>query len=668
MSKPEGNLYYRPDIDGLRALAVCFVILYHAFPHSFRGGFIGVDVFFVISGYLIGGIILRELSAGTFSLLHFYSRRILRIFPALILMLAVVLLVGHFVLFPDEYQSLGKHTLGGAAFVANLVYWSEVGYWDVSATLKPLLNLWSLGVEEQFYIIIPVLLMFIWKKQYRLLTVIVLLMLTSLACNLCFHRSKLELDFYAPFTRFWEIFAGIALAALSEYTVLMRPAWLKLDYGLARVFRRDAVPNDGTYADNLLALAGLVCLVVGLLVCRLDRTFPGQRVLWPVFGAFLIIAAGQRSWLNRRILSNKLAVGLGLISYPLYLWHWPLLSYATILGGELAGERKWLFIRLTCVLIALLLALLTYFLIERPIRFGKGSRNLKVCALLLLMIFIANAGFCVFKWSKYINSTMNVQKKYDALSINTYDGGSMSQYEYKFYKLDSAHHHNLSSIETVAVIGDSHANADFPGIAEKNESIGLDTAWMAFLPDDVRHDDHQRKHVIDILKSANYINHIFIFMRGVLYLYGEDIDFINPKYAMNGKFKSLLQNTVDELNDAGKHVYIVSENPVFDKKYNNVRNFIRRPFALNTIEFPMMIKEDVYKHQKEYLDILKEIKGADIINGLDVFCPNGICVMFDEDGMPLYVDGNHLSPHGSRYLVKNLLEPYLLEIAGWEKE
>lgn len=128
MNKPADRLNYRPDIDGLRALAVGFVVLYHAFPASFSGGFIGVDIFFVISGFLIGGIILRGLSTNSFSLLHFYSRRILRIFPALILVLCTVLLAGHILLFPDEYRALGKHTASGAGFIANLVYWSEVGY------------------------------------------------------------------------------------------------------------------------------------------------------------------------------------------------------------------------------------------------------------------------------------------------------------------------------------------------------------------------------------------------------------------------------------------------------------------------------------------------------------------------------------------------------------
>ncbi|MCH5277323.1 MAG: acyltransferase [Desulfovibrionaceae bacterium] len=659
--------FYRPDIDGLRALAVCLVLCYHAFPHDFKSGFVGVDVFFVISGYLIGGIILRGLSAGSFSLLHFYSRRILRIFPALLLMLPVVLLAGHFLLFPDEYQALGKHTLGGSAFVANLVYWSEIGYWDVSATLKPLLHLWSLGVEEQFYIISPLLLIFAWKRQYNLLVLSIVLMLASLASNFYFFRRSPSLDFYAPFTRFWEIFSGIVLAALPGHAARLRPAWLKFDHGVARVLRRDVESADGTCASNLLAVLGLACLVAALLVCRVNRYFPGYSALWPVCGAVLIIAAGQRSWLNRRIFSHKLAVGVGLISYPLYLWHWPLLSYATILGGEGAGLWKWRFIRLICVLIALLLAILTYFLVERPIRFGKGGIKLKVLVMLILMTCIGSTGFYVFKKDIPDEPVSIAKKQYNALIMGVAEDGSLLKYDPELDTLSFAHYQDAGSEKTVAVIGDSHAYAAFPGIAEKNKSLGLNTVCIPFRFDQYQAQE-ERKRVINILKSKKDITHIFVFMRGVVNLNGRDVD--AKKWSKSGdKFKPLLQNFVDEMNGTGKYVYIVSENPVFPQNIEP-RNFIRRPlFALNSFtEYPQMLRKDVYQHQKEYLDLLKEIKGAEIINGLDVFCPNGKCIMFDADEMPLYSDDDHLSVNGSRYLVKNLLEPYLLEIAGQEKE
>lgn len=156
--------------------------------------------------------------------------------------------------------------------------------------------------------------------------------------------------------------------------------------------------------------------MVGLCACRVDENFPGHRALWPTIGAVLIIAAGPHSWLNRRLFSNKLAVGTGLISYPLYLWHWPLLSYATILGGEYAGVWEWRLIRLFCVLIALVLAAATYFLVERPIRFGRGNKKLKTCALILLMSAVAGLGLYVFERGTPMLSN-NFQEQLDALNL-----------------------------------------------------------------------------------------------------------------------------------------------------------------------------------------------------------------------------------------------------------
>ncbi len=219
MSGTQSNNFYRPDIDGLRALAVSLVVYYHAFPDTLKSGFIGVDIFFVISGYLIGSIILRHLSVHKFSFLEFYVRRIVRIFPALLLVLFSVLVAGKFLLFTSEYRMLGKHIAGGAGFVANLVYYFESGYWDLNSSLKLLLHLWSLGVEEQFYIVIPLILAFAWKRKYNLLSIIVVLFILSFCCNLYFYYQKeRELIFYMPFTRFWEIFAGVLLAYHSIFS------------------------------------------------------------------------------------------------------------------------------------------------------------------------------------------------------------------------------------------------------------------------------------------------------------------------------------------------------------------------------------------------------------------------------------------------------------------
>ncbi|QNF13917.1 acyltransferase [Aeromonas jandaei] len=203
---------YRPDIDGLRAVAVLSVVAFHAFPAWMKGGFIGVDVFFVISGFLITTIIFENLDRGTFSFTEFYARRIRRIFPALALVLLMCLTIGWFLLLPEELNQLGSHIAAGAGFVSNLVLWGESGYFDNAAESKPLLHLWSLGIEEQFYIFWPFFLWLAWKKKFNLLTLTTLVALASLYFNLKGIKQDATAAFYSPQTRFWELLSGSILA------------------------------------------------------------------------------------------------------------------------------------------------------------------------------------------------------------------------------------------------------------------------------------------------------------------------------------------------------------------------------------------------------------------------------------------------------------------------
>jgi peptidoglycan/LPS O-acetylase OafA/YrhL len=220
MSEKQPHLYhpkYRPDIDGLRAVAVLAVVAFHAFPSWAKGGFIGVDVFFVISGYLISIIIFENLERGTFSFTEFYARRIRRIFPALLLVLIVCLTIGWFTLLADEYKQLGKHTVAGAGFISNFILWNEAGYFDNSAETKPLLHLWSLGVEEQFYIFWPLLLWFAWKHKFSLLTLTILVALASFVLNIKGIKHDMVATFYSPQTRFWELLCGSLLSWITVY-------------------------------------------------------------------------------------------------------------------------------------------------------------------------------------------------------------------------------------------------------------------------------------------------------------------------------------------------------------------------------------------------------------------------------------------------------------------
>lgn len=376
MTKSKGHLShpkYRPDIDGLRAFAVLSVILYHAFPSKIEGGFVGVDIFFVISGYLISTIIFTNLERGTFGFAEFYIRRVKRIFPALLLVLFFCFIFGWYVLLEDEFKQLGKHIFAGAGFAANFVLWSESGYFDNVAESKPLLHLWSLGIEEQFYIIWPLLIWVAWKSRFGLLLITLSVFLISFSLNIYGIGNNMVATFYSPLTRFWELSAGGLLAYLTLHKHI-------------NTTRLTATQS------NAISITGFALLLLAVFLTRPENEFPGWWALLPVAGSVLMIAAGAKSWLNSKIFSNKLAVWFGLISFPLYLWHWPLLSFARIIEGA-TPDRV---VRGALVLSAVLLAYLTYEFVEKPLRFGSGSRK-KIIGLSISMIVLGVMGAGVYK-------------------------------------------------------------------------------------------------------------------------------------------------------------------------------------------------------------------------------------------------------------------------------
>jgi len=349
------GIQYRADIDGLRAVAVCAVLMFHAFPTLLPGGFIGVDVFFVISGFLITTIILSPLEQGTFDCRDFYARRVKRIFPALSLVLIATFVFGWFVLVPADLALLGKHTAAGAGFLSNFVLWAEVDYFDRSADSKPLLHLWSLAVEEQFYLVWPALLVVAHRRRWPMTTLLGVIAAASFTLNVGLIERHQAAAFYLPLSRFWELILGGMLATVSMRVPLLQSAWSK----------------------HVLSIAGCGLIIVGLIWANNTRAFPGWWALLPVLGAAACIAAGPFGLINRFALSTRPAVWTGMISYPLYLWHWPLLVFARVLaGGEPSVQAR------VAVLVASgALALLTYLLLEKPIRFGRGNQSLTIGAL-----------------------------------------------------------------------------------------------------------------------------------------------------------------------------------------------------------------------------------------------------------------------------------------------
>jgi peptidoglycan/LPS O-acetylase OafA/YrhL len=385
--------HYRPDIDGLRAVAVLAVVGFHAFPDWVKGGFIGVDIFFVISGFLISTIILLGLERDAHSFVDFYARRIRRIFPALVLVLAACFAFGWFALFADEYRQLGKHITGGAGFVSNFVLWWERGYFDAAAETKPLLHLWSLGIEEQYYLVWPLLLWAAWKWRNSVVPMIAGIALASFAYNVYALRTDAIADFYFPQARFWELLAGSLLAYASlRGTRFLPNAAAAADAWLSRRAFVPAPSSRSAALQDLQSVLGTAFIAAGLLLLTRDFGFPGVWALLPVVGAVLIIASGPEAFVNRVVLSHPILVWFGLISFPLYLWHWPLLSFARIVesGSPSAGLSG------SLVAGSIALAWLTYRLVERPMRFGAQGR-IKAAALLAAMTGVAMAGYAT--WS-----------------------------------------------------------------------------------------------------------------------------------------------------------------------------------------------------------------------------------------------------------------------------
>jgi peptidoglycan/LPS O-acetylase OafA/YrhL len=341
---------YRSDIDGLRAVAVLSVVGFHAAPQWILGGFVGVDIFFVISGFLISTIIFGNLQNDSFSYMEFYRRRVRRIFPALVAVLMACLGFGWFFLLASEYQQVGKHTIGGVGFISNFVLWGEAGYFDSSAGTKPLLHLWSLAIEEQFYIIWPLMLGLVWQRKWNFLVITTAVALLSFGVNLLSFPEHAEAAFYSPLARFWELMIGGILAYISLYK-----------------------PSAIAKYPNTQSIAGLGLVGVSLVLIDKTCVFPSWWALLPTLGAALLISAGPTGLANRIILSNKTAIWFGKISYPLYLWHWPLLSLALILNKDEALSRT---MRICIVLFSVVLAYLTYKAIETPVRaHGKVSTS-----------------------------------------------------------------------------------------------------------------------------------------------------------------------------------------------------------------------------------------------------------------------------------------------------
>ncbi|MBK6845449.1 MAG: acyltransferase [Gemmatimonadetes bacterium] len=341
------------------------VVAYHTKAWVLPGGFVGVDVFFVISGFLISGIILQRLQKGTFSIADFYARRIRRIFPALSLVLVTCLAVGWFVLLPGELADLGGDVAAGAGFVSNIRFWTQTNYFGPDVDSKPLLHLWSLGIEEQYYLLWPFVLAFLWRGSHRVAPMVGL-MVVSFAISLTLSFTDARSAFYLPVTRLWELLLG----SLVAYAVFAHGDPARLVLRLTTRGGGDADAMRIAHTRDAMAWIGLSLIALALALLRTTSVFPGAWALLPTVGTALLISAGPKAWVNRTILSHPAVVGIGLISYPLYLWHWPVLALIRIHYPDVSYVAKG-----GALLGAFVAAYLTYRLLERWVRHTIGDAD-----------------------------------------------------------------------------------------------------------------------------------------------------------------------------------------------------------------------------------------------------------------------------------------------------
>lgn len=653
---------YRPDIDGLRAIAIGSVVLFHAFPTALPGGFVGVDIFFVISGFLISSIIFRGLQQGNFSFRHFYANRVRRIFPALVLVLFSVFVAGWFSLLPEEFAQLGKHIAAGVGFSENFILWREAGYFDRASELKPLMHLWSLGIEEQFYLVFPLLFWLLWRWRGSIFGVLLLLSGVSFSLNLFSIHDNPTATFFLPQSRGWELLAGALLASLHLRHFFRQTDTPRLGLGDAA---ESFLPTRRLL--DLASLAGLALIGIALALIGPDDPFPGWRALLPVAGAVLLIAAGPHALVNRHLLARPWLVFIGLISYPLYLWHWPLLSFARIIrfDGVTLLERTLL------VLASVVLAWLTYRLIEKPIRFGK-KRSYKTVLLIVGAVLIGYIGFndyqrnglpfrtgWAFRYPTVLQPIMVFKFDDDRyfrsgtchLRVNAGPG---------FAKECSAD--GEADKPALFLWGDSHAAHLYSGLRQHFSDLRLEQYTSPGCQPILGWDVPGFPRCLEVNEFV---------MERVRELKPETV-LLTSRWLGVGEAEKI-RNTILRIRDAGvREVVVMGPVPRWDPDLMAALFKLYKAAPFDRIPERMKEGLDPAKFVIDHsLREIAEASGARYISPLGLLCNEEGCLVQPKDDdfakAVMAFDDSHLTPEGSRYLMGLIKQQHLLEITESEK-
>lgn len=643
LAMPE-NIRYRPDIDGLRAIAVLMVVVFHTFPKVLPGGFVGVDVFFVISGYLISGHISKALQEGQFSFLEFYAKRCRRILPALLFVLGCVWVLGRNVLLPNEFSLLGKHIFSGAGFFSNVTLYREVGYFDVSANLKPLLHLWSLAIEEQFYIIWPFFLFACISKRKNFSMLLFPVLLLSFSLNVFeVFRDKSAAFYLLPF-RFWELLIGAGLAELES----------------KRYFSKIGF-------SNLKSFLAVALLAFGGFYLRSDFPFPGVWALVPTIAAFLFISAGPIPWLNKEIFSRQPFVNIGRISYPLYLWHWPLLSFLRITSDTSPSQSS----RALILLLSFLLAEITHYAVEKPAQ--RFPKKLKKVALVSFCVLALVGALGLATWrgnlqsqSQLSNSVLSTYGLNGRAEELYWEAGCFAVANDRVEKFTRNHCDSLSfpGRPTLYLLGDSHSAYLSQGLRPflKQEKINLEqysAGWCTPLNTFARQPRcaEINKYILNRIKQ-NKPEIVLFFANYQQYPEKNETEIKD--------YESFISAATQEIEMLGvAHLIVLGQIPTwsFGLPTELSRRFVlnRKPIPKRTYEGinPASLQED------------KKLKGLHFSgNTLFISLRDHLCT---EEGCLTSVGSNyatdllvfdygHLTPQGAKYVTEEILSPVIKKL------
>lgn len=451
---PETSLlHYRPDIDGIRAMAVISVVLFHAGVPGFSGGYVGVDVFFVISGYLITRFLRDDYSTGRFSLIRFYERRARRILPALILVIAAATGVGYFMLMPIEYIDFSRSAFAATVFGANFWFLTVAGdYFSADAEFMPLLHTWSLSVEEQFYVVFPIVLWIVLRRgRVFAASVLAFLTILSLMLSVSVLPNRPDAAFYLSHLRAWELGIGALLAMVAQSWLISRPL------------------------REIVAAAGMLAIVISVALYDNHTPFPGIAALLPCVGTAALIHAGcsGASFIGR-VLSWRPLVFVGLISYSLYLWHWPVLAFLRLRLGQIDLPPG---VAATAVLTAAGLAVVSWKYVELPFRRNAGTSGGKrgifrlsaaaMCGVLLVATLIRESEGLPDRVPRNVQVAYEAARDTNPLRARCFN--QLPRNGLCRFPEDS----DADEKPTILVWGDSHADAIMPGVSEAAGQLGV---------------------------------------------------------------------------------------------------------------------------------------------------------------------------------------------------